>query len=137
MDFAHWRVRKHSGYECGVYQPLDAALLPPLYVAYKTDFSEPTEVFHNNLRARFEAGEQAVVDAMRRFAYLATEAKAALLAHDASRLGRLINENYDLRQPICKLPPEQVEMVRSARRRGKVCRLRRSDRGDLSQRGGV
>ena len=51
-------------------------LLPPLYLAYSADASEPTEVFHNDLRARFQQGEPAVVEAMRQFAELTVEGRA-------------------------------------------------------------
>ncbi len=68
---------------CGVYEPLDPGLLPPLYLAYSTERSEPTEVFHNDLRARYQQGEPAVVEAMDRFADLTVQAREALLAGDA------------------------------------------------------
>jgi len=64
MDFAKDRMQRHRGLLCGVYERLDPSLLPPLYVAFSTGISEPTEIFHNNLRARYEQGEPAVVDAL-------------------------------------------------------------------------
>ncbi len=118
MDFAQDRMQLLRGLKCGVYEPLDPALLPPLYVAYSTDISEPTEVFHNNLRARFEQGEPAVVNAMKRFAELAFEARQAILDRDASKLARLINENFDLRRSICRLPTKQIDMIERARAAG-------------------
>src|SRR2546428_642862 len=69
------------GFRCGKYEPLDPALLPPLYVAYNADISEPTEVFHNDIRGRFNRGEPTVVRAMGKFAALAAHARDALLAH--------------------------------------------------------
>ncbi|MCF7709184.1 MAG: GHMP kinase, partial [Verrucomicrobia bacterium] len=54
----------------GLYEPLDPALLPRLYVAYRTDLSEGTEVFHNDIRGRFNLGEPAVVNAMKFWAGL-------------------------------------------------------------------
>ena len=66
MDFSKQQMHSRHGYECGSYEPLDSSLLPPLYVAYKADASEPTEVFHNNLRLRFDRGEPVVVQAMQR-----------------------------------------------------------------------
>src|SRR5262249_25418787 len=64
MDFSKERMHERDGFRCGVYERLDPALLPPLYVAYKADVSEPTEVFHNDIRARFNRGEEKVVQAM-------------------------------------------------------------------------
>lgn len=118
MDFAKDRMRQCRGLMCGVYEPLDPALLPPLYIAYSTDVSEPTEVFHNNLRARFQQGEPAVVNAMKRFAALAFEARQAILDGDQATLARLINENFDLRRSICRLPKNQIRIVERARSAG-------------------
>ncbi len=118
MDFAKDRMRQCRGLTCGVYEPLDPALLPPLYIAYSADVSEPTEVFHNNLRARFQQGEPAVVNAMKRFAALAFEARQAILDGDRATLARLINENFDLRRSICRLPKNQIRIVERARSAG-------------------
>jgi glucuronokinase len=118
MDFARQTMEQIDGLSCGGYEPLDPALLPPLYLAYSVKLSEPTEVFHNHLRARYQQGEPAVVDAMVRFGELTVQAREAILAGDAGRLGRLIDANFDLRRSICRLPAEQVEMVERARRAG-------------------
>jgi glucuronokinase len=123
MDFARERMHEQAGFRCGVYEPLDPALLPPLYVAYKADVSQPTEVIHSDLRARFDRGEPAVVEAMARFADLTVQAREALLARDAECLGRLINANFDLRRSICRLPAGQVEMVERARAAGATAKF--------------
>lgn len=118
MDFAKSRMRQQDGFWCGRYEPLDPALLPSLYIAFGTDASEPTEVVHNNLRARFDAGEPDVVGAMRQFADLTERARAALVAGDAAELSRLIDANFDLRHSICQIPAVQLEMVQRARAAG-------------------
>lgn len=123
MEFARGQIEMLDGFECGVYEPLDPALLPPLYIAYNAKVSKPTEVFHNHLRERFERGEPAVVEAMRRFAELTVEARKAILAGDAKRLGELIDANFDLRRSICRIPAEQVEMVERARRAGATAKF--------------
>jgi glucuronokinase len=115
MDFAHDKMESIDGLACGVYEPLDPALLPPLYVAYNDSVSEPTEVIHNNLRERFKRGEPAVVEAMARLAELTVEARTAIVARDVEGLGRSINRNFDLRQSICRLAKPHVEMVECAR----------------------
>jgi glucuronokinase len=123
MDFARERMHEHGGFQCGNYERLDAALLPPLYVTYKTDVSQPTEVFHGNLRARFEQGEPAVVEAMARLAELTLRAREAILAGDAKLLGELIDANFELRRSICRLPARQVEMVERARGAGATAKF--------------
>jgi len=123
MNFARDRVEMLDDLECGVYEPLDPALLPPLYIAYNTRVSKPTEVFHNNLRERFQRGEPAVVEAMHRFAELTVEARKAILASDAKRLGELIDANFDLRRSICRIPAGQIEMIQRARRAGATAKF--------------
>jgi len=97
---------------------MDPALLPPLYVAHHETLGEPTEVFHNNIRERFNRGDAAVVGAMTRFAELAAGGRAALLARDTGLLARLIDTNFDTRRGIYRLPQWQIDMVETARRCG-------------------
>lgn len=118
MDFAREVMREACGYRYGVYERLDPALLPPLYLAYSENEGEPTEATHRPLRIRFEQGDADVVAAMQKFARLAAEGKTALLAGDADRLGRLLDENFDTRRSICQLQPAHVRMVETARRAG-------------------
>jgi glucuronokinase len=118
MDFGPATRRQIQGLSCGVYEPLDAGLLPPLYLAYDTRVAEPTEVLHNDLRVRYQRGDAAVVAAMQQFAELATRAKAALLAGDFNALSQCMDANFDLRRSICRLLPEHVAMIEAARRTG-------------------
>lgn len=118
MDFDKKKMKTSGGLTYGVYKRLDLPADLPLYVAFKTDVSEPTEVFHNNLRARFDMGEPAVVNAMKQFAQFAFQGKQALESGDYKALNTLIDANFDLRRSICKLPSGQVEMIETARRCG-------------------
>ncbi len=115
MDFNR-EFMEQSGHGC--YEPLDVSLLPPLFVAYRTDLSEISGVVHSNYRARWEAGDPILVAGMRRLAEIALEGKSCLKARDWDRLGGLINENFDMRAQITKLDPRNVEMVMLARRLG-------------------
>lgn len=115
MDFAKERMTEQMGLQCGVYEPLDPKLLPPVYVAYAADSSEPTEVVHNPLRARFQAGDPAVIAAMQKFASLAADAREALLQRDTARLSSLMDENFNTRRSICQLAAKHVEMIEVAR----------------------
>jgi glucuronokinase len=118
MDFAKDRKQTYGEYDYYSYEELDPTLLPPAYVAYKGDVSEPTEVFHNDIRARFQRGDAEVVGAMRRCAELAEEARRQLLEGNVRRLDELINANFDQRRSIYRLPPSQVAMVDHARDAG-------------------
>ncbi|MCC6265240.1 MAG: GHMP kinase [Bryobacterales bacterium] len=112
MDFNREHMEKH-GY--GIYKSLNPALLPNIYVAYRTSLSEGTEVFHNNVRARWLNGEKAVIDAMRQWAEIAERGRDALLTGDTELLGRLINENFDLRTTIYNISEGNLEMIRRSR----------------------
>jgi glucuronokinase len=118
MDFDKKKERVLNGFPCYSYTPLEPALLPPLYIAYHTDMSEPTEVFHNDIRSRFDRGEKTVVDSMKHFAKLAAEARGALRGRDTKRLGQLMDENFDIRRSIYKLPDWQIRMIETARKTG-------------------
>ncbi len=115
MDFNRELMERHGH---GCYESLDPALLPPLYVAYRTDLSEISGIFHSNIRARWESGEKAVVEAMQHVADLALEGRECLLRGDHVRLGALIDENFDTRASIYKLDPRNVDMVMRARAAG-------------------
>jgi len=115
MNFSQEAMKTDDGFICGEYEDLPVALLPPLYVSYAADCSEPTEVFHNNLRFRYDQGEPAVIAAMQRCAELTTEAKNALLSGQQELLPGLLDANFDIRRSICLLPKEQILMVETAR----------------------
>ena len=107
---------ERQGY--GNYESLDPGLLPNIYLAYRTSLSEGTEVFHSNVRQRFEAGDLEIVSAMRQWADYASEARQALLARDYDRLHELINANFDLRASIYRISEGNLEMIRTSRRLG-------------------
>ncbi|MBN1655506.1 MAG: GHMP kinase [Deltaproteobacteria bacterium] len=118
MDFGRDRERRLNGLFHYTYEPLRLSHPLPLYLAIHSALSEPTEVFHNDLRGRFNRGEQSVIDAMRHFAALAAEGREALIKGDIARLKTLIDDNFDTRRSICRLPDWQVQMVETARRCG-------------------
>lgn len=123
MDFSPEAMHEQAGLRCGKYEELDPAILPPLYIAYSADESEPTEVVHNNLRMRYDSGEQLVVSAMRQFADYAQRARAALLSRDYATFGELVNANFDLRAAICQIPAGQAAMIAHARAAGATAKF--------------
>lgn len=118
MDFSQETMQQECGYRYGLYERLDPARLPPLYIAYSEEEGEPTEITHRPLRVRYEQGDPGVVTAMRKFAQLAAEARTALRAGDAARLSRLMDENFNTRRSICQLQPTHLRMIETARRSG-------------------
>jgi len=115
MDFDKAREEMVAGLPCYHYEPLDPALLPSVYLAYHVTLGEPTEVFHNNIRERYNRGEALVVDAMTFAANLAAEGREAILARDADRLARAVDENFENRRRIYKLPSWQIDQIEAAR----------------------
>jgi len=118
MDFSKKQERVSGGLPHFYYEPLNEALLSNIYVAYHTALSEPTEIFHNDIRNRYNRGEQAVIDAMQRFAEITEEGRQALLMGDGERLNYLIDENFDTRRQLYRLPEWQIQMVETARKCG-------------------
>lgn len=102
----------------GRYEPLDTDLLPPLFIAYRTDLKEGSEVFHNNIRQRFNAGDRAVVESMMRFAELAALSRQALLEGRPHDIGPLMDANFDLRATLYPIAERNLEMVQIGRRLG-------------------
>ena len=120
MDFAKERMER-DGY--GNYQELDPGLLPNVYVAYRTSLSEGTEIFHNNIRARYLAGDRSVIEAMQLWAEIAEQGRKALVDGDTDNLGRLVDANYDLRSRIYRISPGNQEMVETAREAGATAKF--------------
>jgi len=115
MDFNRGHLEKEG---CGIYEELDPALLPNVYVAYTRQLSEGTEVFHNDIRSRWTRGEREVVSAMYRWAGLAERVKGMLLAGRGREIGPLLNENFDLRRRLYKISQGNIDMVEAARECG-------------------
>lgn len=115
MDFNRGHLEKQG---CGIYEELDPALLPKVYVAYTKQLSEGTEVFHNDIRSRWNRGEREVVSAMYHWAGLAERVKQLLLAGRGREIGPLLNENFDLRRRLYKISQGNIDMVEAARECG-------------------
>jgi len=112
MDFAR-SLLESRGY--GQYEELRPAEMPPLYLAYDPRRAEVSDVPHRNLRALFNSGDKTVVEAMQKYRELTDRGKAALMAGDWPALHRVTDENFDLRQTIMNIAPENLRMVEVAR----------------------
>lgn len=115
MDFDKKLMDKQGH---GNYVELNPSILPNLYIAYRTDLSEMSDIFHNNIRARFEAGEKEIVDAMKYWADITDEGRDCLLSKDYDKLSELMNSNFDLRAKLYKLSEGNLRMVKVARECG-------------------
>ena len=115
MDFDRTLMEKQGH---GQYEPIDHALLPPLYVAYQEDLSEVSSKFHNNIRERFELGDKKIIAAMKYWAQLAAKARKCLLNGKTEDIAALLNANFDKRASIYRISSDNIQMVETARALG-------------------
>jgi len=120
MDFDR-DIIESQGY--GEYEPLDTSLLPPLFIAYRTDIGEGSEVFHNDVRERWNQGDQKVRRALEGCAECARKARELLVAGRPLEIGPMLDENFALRRSIYNLDPTNVLMVETAQRFGCGCKF--------------
>jgi len=111
MDFSR-ELMELQGY--GEYEPLDPALLPEMYLAYRSTLTHKA-TSHNDVRARFERGDPEVIEVMRLLAENAVEGRRALLARDLAEFKRRLDLNFDLRTRIYPIEPSNREMIERAR----------------------
>uniref|UniRef100_UPI003217A5D6 mevalonate kinase family protein n=1 Tax=uncultured Draconibacterium sp. TaxID=1573823 RepID=UPI003217A5D6 len=112
MDF-NKKIMNKQGY--GNYQVLNTSNFPNFYIAFRKNLSSGTELVHNNLKARFDIGEEKVLDAMNRWGQITEEFKMALEKNEHETMHNLINENFDLRRSLIPISKGNIEMVELAR----------------------
>ena len=120
MDFAR-ELMETQGY--GHYEKIDPTLLPNLFIAYRTDLAEGSEIFHSNVRERWLQGDPEVVQAMKDFAEYAQAGRDLLAAGRGNETGPWFDKNFDRRSSIFNLDPKNVEMVMRARSAGAHCKF--------------
>ncbi|KAI4895582.1 hypothetical protein NFI96_015674 [Prochilodus magdalenae] len=122
MDFSK-QLMNERGH--GEYIPLDMSGLPTFWLAYLGDPSDSGRI-HSNVRQRWLNGETDVVEAMKRFAELTDQARAAIHSKDWHRLAQLMDENFELRRSVYTddcLGPGNLKMVQLARQFGSAVKL--------------
>jgi glucuronokinase len=112
MDFAPRADRAWA------VEELDPGLLPPLFVAWRSDATAHSGEYHSELRRRHERGDAEVHGCMKRLAQLASDARDALIAGDHAGFGRCLDGSFDQRRAMGPLEPEHVAMIELARSLG-------------------
>jgi glucuronokinase len=97
------------------YERLDAALLPPLFVAWDENSGGASGPAHAAVKTRFQAGDPHVTSAMTKLAQIAHDARAALLAHDHDAVAAALTAGYEIRARIFDLDPRHTAMIDAAR----------------------
>ena len=112
MDFNHQQMEAHGH---GKYVPLDPALLPKLYIAYKTNLGKVSGKVLNEIRSKFDKGDEHVINTLQQIALLADKGMEAINSGNHAELGSLINQNFDNRCKIMSISPSNMELVQTAR----------------------
>jgi glucuronokinase len=115
MDFEKEHLLE-KGY--GKYEPLNAGNLPNLYLAYKTQLSKVSGTVLNNIKERYNAGEDLVIDTLNEIAVCAEKGKKAIEEKNHVLLNELINRNFDLRRKIMNISDSNIELIETARKCG-------------------
>lgn len=112
MDFDR-ELMERRGF--GRYEAIDPTLLPPLYIAYRKDLSECSEIVHSRLRERFSIGDPQVLEAIAFWRDLAEQVRALLLAGRGRQIGPLLDANFDRRAAVMPISDGNRRMVAAAR----------------------
>lgn len=120
MDFDQKYMEEHGH---GRYEEIDPSLLPNLFLAYRTGLAEGSEVFHNNIRERWNRGEPEVVQAMHDFAGYAQDAHVLIVQGRGKDIGPLLDRNFDRRRSIYDISQANIDMVERARAAGANCKF--------------
>jgi len=120
MDFDE-SLMESQGY--GRYDEMDSLKLPDLYIAYRTDLSEPSEVFHNDIGGRFQRGDPEVLDAIKFWAGLTDKVRSLIVKGKSVELGEILNANFDRRASLYQISPGNLRMVEAARSVGATAKF--------------
>ena len=115
MDFDKELIQKENH---GRYVALDPANLPKLFIAYRVDMSKISGTVLNDVRIRYEKGDEKVIEALKQIADCAEQGKTAIQNKDHQTLHTLMNRNFDLRCQIMNIRDEDRELVEKARECG-------------------
>jgi len=113
----------------GQYERLDSELLPRFGLAWMSETqigSQESGQVHTPVRLRWEQGDPEVHRVIPAIAQCAEEGREALQQRDPSRLGKLMDRNYDLRRSLFgEAGPERhnIRLVEIARANGFAAKL--------------
>ncbi|WIA36426.1 hypothetical protein OEZ86_007736 [Tetradesmus obliquus] len=110
---------------CGIYESLDPALLPRLWLVWCDNPSDSGRV-HSTVKQRWLAGDAAVREGMARVAQCAEKGRAALLQRDTAALAQLMDSNFDLRRQMfgdAALGETNLAMIATARSVGAAAKF--------------
>ncbi|MBR7143778.1 MAG: GHMP kinase [Lentisphaeria bacterium] len=98
MDFDREHMQKH-GY--GIYRELTIPSDLNLFVAFRTDLAEGSEILHSRLREDYNNKVPAVLSAIKEWASLTDTVADALQKNDYSTVEKCLRRNFELRCEVC------------------------------------
>ena len=110
MNFDKTLMDKQS---FGEYIPFNKNLLPPLYIAYRTNLSEGSELTHNDFAARYADKEPAVLNAISQWIELTDDVWSKLQSGDKN-IAALLNRNFEIRKGVMNVSKGNLELVKTA-----------------------
>ncbi len=122
MDFNRAHMDRR-GY--GVYERLDIPDDLNLFVAFRTDLAEGSEILHSRLRDDYNNGVPAVLAAIEEWAHLTDVVRAAMKRGDYGEVERCLRRNFALRCEVCSstVSPKNRLMVELADSLGAAAKL--------------
>ena len=115
MDFEKSFVEANNR---GIYERIDPALLPNIYVAFDPNRAEESGKAHRKVKKLFEEKKPDILSAMSEFADIAQKGRDALVAGRKDLIAALVNANFDLRDRIFNVAELNRNMVMTARESG-------------------
>ncbi|MCE7992375.1 MAG: GHMP kinase [Roseivirga sp.] len=103
----------------GEYEVLAPELFQNIYIAYRRTGAESSDIVHNDLGSRYQMGDQKVHGVMKELSSLTESFLDELKGGGSSvRISEYMNRNFDLRQSICAISRNNLEMIDIARSEG-------------------
>lgn len=112
MDFdkAYMENKGH-----GRYEALSTDFAAGVYVAYREELGKVSGAVLNDIKVRYNQGEELVIDTLAEIADLAEKGKDLIKSGDLKSMDGLINRNFDLRCKIMNISDRNLELVEVAR----------------------
>jgi glucuronokinase len=83
-----------------IYTELDPSLLPPLYLIYNTSAGGDSGKVHSTVKERWNAKDPSLIEGMQTIGRYADEAVSCLHEKNYTRLGELMEANFQMRRNL-------------------------------------
>lgn len=112
MDFDKQLIQSKNH---GIYESISPKILDNVYLAYKVELGKVSGTVLNDIRTKYDRGDEEVIETLQNIAALAEKGKKLLINGDIRGSNKLINKNFDLRKKIMNITESNLELVKIAR----------------------